>query len=143
MHGLKSGKMLKEFVGHTSYVNDAIYSPDGSQIISAASDSTVRVWDAKSCEELRAFKYAVKIASRTFKPSVVREQRRHVEGLELRFPLHDTFKATIRGHRQWLPVHTLGLVSLRALQHRLQHASASWHKTLSETMSGQLYALLS
>ena len=58
VHGLKSGKMLKEFVGHTSYVNDAVYSPDGSQIISAASDSTVRVWDAKSCEELRAFKCA-------------------------------------------------------------------------------------
>ncbi len=61
VHGLKSGKMLKEFVGHTSYVNDAIYSPDGSQIISAASDSTVRVWDAKSCEELRAFKCAATV----------------------------------------------------------------------------------
>ena len=61
VHGLKSGKMLKEFVGHTSYVNDAIYSPDGSQIISAASDSTVRVWDAKSCEELRAFKCAAEV----------------------------------------------------------------------------------
>lgn len=32
VHGLKSGKMLKEFRGHTSYVNDAIYSADGSQV---------------------------------------------------------------------------------------------------------------
>lgn len=58
VHGLKSGKMLKEFLGHTSYANDAIYSPDGSQIVSAASDGTVRVWEAKSCEQLRAFKCA-------------------------------------------------------------------------------------
>ena len=32
IHGIKSGKMLKEFRGHTSYVNYAIYSPDGSQV---------------------------------------------------------------------------------------------------------------
>ena len=31
VHGIKSGKMLKEFRGHTSYVNDAVSSPDGSQ----------------------------------------------------------------------------------------------------------------
>lgn len=31
VHGLKSGKLLKEFRGHTSYVNAALYSPDGSQ----------------------------------------------------------------------------------------------------------------
>lgn len=32
VHGIKSGKMLKELRGHTSYVNDATYSPDGSQV---------------------------------------------------------------------------------------------------------------
>ena len=37
IHGIKSGKMLKEFRGHTSYVNSAIYSPDGSQVFAAAS----------------------------------------------------------------------------------------------------------
>ena len=31
VHGLKSGKLLKEFRGHTSYVNAALYSPDGAQ----------------------------------------------------------------------------------------------------------------
>ena len=33
VHGLKSGKLLKEFRGHTSYVNHASYSPDGTQVI--------------------------------------------------------------------------------------------------------------
>ena len=32
VHGLKSGKLLKEFRGHTSYVNHAAYSPDGTQV---------------------------------------------------------------------------------------------------------------
>ena len=57
VHGLKSGKMLKELRGHTSFVNDAIFSADNSQIISASSDATVRVWDAKTCECIHAFRY--------------------------------------------------------------------------------------
>ena len=32
VHGLRSGKMLKEFRGHKSYVNNAIYSVDGAQV---------------------------------------------------------------------------------------------------------------
>ena len=32
-HGLKSGKTLKEFRGHSSYVNHAIFSVDGHNII--------------------------------------------------------------------------------------------------------------
>ena len=35
VHGLKSGRLLKEFRGHTSYVNAAIYSADGAQVIFA------------------------------------------------------------------------------------------------------------
>lgn len=36
VHGLKSGKMLKEMRGHSSFVNDAIFSADGSQARPAA-----------------------------------------------------------------------------------------------------------
>ena len=32
VHGIKSGRALKEFRGHTSYVNGAIFSADGSQV---------------------------------------------------------------------------------------------------------------
>jgi len=55
-HGLKSGKTLKEFRGHTSYVNYAIYTIDGHNIISASSDGTIKVWNSKTTECLNTFK---------------------------------------------------------------------------------------
>jgi len=56
IHGLKSGKMLKEMRGHTSYVNDARFTVDGSRVLSASSDGAVRVWDAKSAECAATFR---------------------------------------------------------------------------------------
>lgn len=43
LHGLKSGKMLKEFRGHTAHINDVIFSHDGQHAISASADGTVKV----------------------------------------------------------------------------------------------------
>ncbi|KAG7310182.1 Serine/threonine-protein kinase smu1 [Plutella xylostella] len=50
IHGMRSGKLLKEFRGHTSFVNEAVWTPDGHSILSGSSDGTVRVWTARSGE---------------------------------------------------------------------------------------------
>ncbi|VDN29808.1 unnamed protein product [Gongylonema pulchrum] len=50
VHGLKSGKCLKELRGHSNFVNDAKYTEDGHMCVSASSDGTVRVWNLKTCE---------------------------------------------------------------------------------------------
>lgn len=49
-HGLKSGKSLKEFRGHTSYVNTAMYTKDNSKVITGSSDGKINVFDAKTTE---------------------------------------------------------------------------------------------
>lgn len=56
LHGLKSGKMLKEFKGHTSFVNECAFTVDGHSIISGSSDGTVKVWSFKTTECTSTFK---------------------------------------------------------------------------------------
>ncbi|XP_025202815.1 WD40 repeat-containing protein SMU1-like [Melanaphis sacchari] len=56
IHGLKSGKTLKEFRGHTSFVNEVVYTVDGHSVISASSDSTIKVWSVKTTECTHTFK---------------------------------------------------------------------------------------
>ncbi|XP_069387909.1 WD40 repeat-containing protein SMU1 isoform X1 [Paralichthys olivaceus] len=56
IHGLKSGKTLKEFRGHSSFVNEATFTPDGHHILSASSDGTVKVWNMKTTECSNTYK---------------------------------------------------------------------------------------
>lgn len=56
IHGIKSGKLLKEFRGHTSFVNEVIYANDGHSLISASSDGSVRTWSLKTTECINVFK---------------------------------------------------------------------------------------
>ncbi|BFF91093.1 GL24105 [Drosophila persimilis] len=56
LHGLKSGKMLKEFKGHSSFVNEATFTPDGHSVLSASSDGTVKVWSLKTTECVATYK---------------------------------------------------------------------------------------
>ena len=56
MHGLKSGKLIKEFVGHTSFVNDVVFSFDTHCLLSASSDGTIKLWNIKTTECINTFK---------------------------------------------------------------------------------------
>ncbi|KAJ3373929.1 hypothetical protein GGF31_008814 [Allomyces arbusculus] len=48
LHGMKSGKLLKEYRGHTSFVNAILFSTDYTRIFSGSSDGSVKIWDTKS-----------------------------------------------------------------------------------------------
>ncbi len=43
IHGLKSGKTLKELRGHTSYVNSVCYAAEGTRVVTGSSDGVLRV----------------------------------------------------------------------------------------------------
>ena len=46
-----------EFIGHSESINSLSLDFDGTRLISASSDKSVRVWDAKSRQSLRTFEH--------------------------------------------------------------------------------------
>lgn len=50
-----TGKEIRRFEGHTSYVHTTQFSPDGKRVLTAGRDSTARVWDIATGEQLFVF----------------------------------------------------------------------------------------
>ena len=50
-----SGKLLRTYTGHKSFVLSVAWSPDGTHIASASDDQTVQVWEAVSGCLLRTY----------------------------------------------------------------------------------------
>lgn len=48
IHGLRSGRTLKEFRGHDGYVNNVTYCDRGNMLLTASSDGTVNIYNVKS-----------------------------------------------------------------------------------------------
>ena len=49
IHGLKSGKTIKEFRGHTSFVNCGLFTSDNN-VLTASSDGTMKLWNYHTSE---------------------------------------------------------------------------------------------
>lgn len=53
---------------HSSYVNEAVFSPDGTRLVSACDDKTARVWDAYSGAELLVLRHTDAVNDCQFSP---------------------------------------------------------------------------
>jgi WD40 repeat protein len=52
-----TGRPLRTLVGHTRGIADAALSPDGTRVVTASLDHTVRVWDARTGQVLRVLSF--------------------------------------------------------------------------------------
>jgi WD40 repeat protein len=52
---LNTGKELRHFEGHSSFIRSMVFSPDGRQILTGSDDKTARLWDPATGKELRRF----------------------------------------------------------------------------------------
>src|SRR5262249_53692709 len=47
-----TGKLVRALEGHTNLTNYAVFSPDGKRILTTSQDSTARVWDVQTGQEV-------------------------------------------------------------------------------------------
>jgi WD40 repeat protein len=68
LRDLKTGAPVLTLVGHPQDVTAAAFSPDGTRIVTAASDKTARVWDAGTGRQLFVIEQPEHFLSAVFSP---------------------------------------------------------------------------
>lgn len=52
---VKSGHLRDTFIGHTSWIWNAVFSPDSKYVLTASQDRTARLWNIATRRTLRVF----------------------------------------------------------------------------------------
>ncbi|HRH39437.1 MAG TPA: hypothetical protein PK760_13885, partial [Flavobacteriales bacterium] len=52
----ETGRLIRRFSGHTAWVSKLVFTKDGSRLISAASDQTIRFWDTRTWNETQVLR---------------------------------------------------------------------------------------
>jgi len=52
----QDNSIIRTFTGHTDRINSVVFSPEGSKIISASRDNSIKLWDVATGKEIMTFK---------------------------------------------------------------------------------------
>jgi WD40 repeat-containing protein SMU1 len=85
LHGRRSNKTIRDFVGHKSYVYSLAYSRDDNYIVSGGADSVVKIWNAKTAQLLHEYKSPAKVHTIVLMPNLKNDifLIGHAKGLQL------------------------------------------------------------
>ncbi|KFD73254.1 hypothetical protein M514_08081 [Trichuris suis] len=56
IHGLRNGKLLKDFRGHESMVNCAMFAQDDHYVLSGACDGSIKLWSTRTGESVNTYR---------------------------------------------------------------------------------------
>jgi WD40 repeat protein len=134
---LGSGRDQGSFEGHADHIWQAIYSPDGSRILSAGFDGTIRLWNAVTRDELRRFRGEVPAQALAFSADgrfVLAGN--HPKGAMIRWLNVDTSADVLvlkghadTGHNYWVRCVALSHDERRALSGAFDNTVRLWHLT--------------
>jgi WD40 repeat protein len=55
LYDVKTGKQVRDLVGHTYWTQHAVFTPSGKQVLSVSADGTIRLWDVATGKQVRKF----------------------------------------------------------------------------------------
>jgi WD40 repeat protein len=96
----QNGRELLTLMGHTGSVSQVAFSPDGTQLVSASTDATIKFWDARGDPEARTFES--RIAAFSPDGKLLASTSWNITSFQLWDTTTGQLVGTLDGHKGWI-----------------------------------------